>query len=1424
MITNKNTREYEVQLWTLQDSFITVLKSFNIDNFGTIEEPHLELNDDSEDRFTFRLPMYIQNGNEFVENPIWYNVRNGNLIVNLRKIKVIFYRGTEKQRIFEFVITRITESHEGFEKTCEVECEGLAFNELGKTGYNIDLSQELYELDCENGYKQEEFQTIDSDSFVLKQKTTEVKEIKLIYNPDSENNSIEVIPDSIEYNEYNYQATVYLPEDASAGEYKIIYTYVPLNNINYWLEKVFPSNSIWQCDIRMNWNDYYGEDRESNIIYEDAYIENWEFNEDNTALIPTNVVDAKEKCRIVTESASNRYNLTQSIAETFGVFCRYIYEYDDNLNIINRTVEFYNNNVQEEKEITDFTYYYDTESISRELDSAEQISKMYVLSSSNEDMITSSITEIDANKSLESYLLNFDYLLETGAIDEEQSEFIEKEFIPKIRDYNLQLRNLSNKINICNDALTKFQSIADTASVAAAKASEAMEGEYAFIKQLYKSDTQDYDGNPETLSKTGANPDYVIVTTDNNNVKICKIKQTGVIPTSILVFTALDAAKTFYNALYNSDAETTKEKIKVTQNSTTQKWIAQIIKIENNTSTPTLVGDQYATKELAQNAAINYFLNNIISKGYLKKDNYQVVIDPKTGFASGLNNIDANATALFLVYNYSLDLYHKTLGDQWKIEFQEQTNKYQRYLNVIEKINGERDEDGNLIDSSNGGILQDLQSEYDDILADKNKLLEKFERYLGPAVREGTWTPEDEYAKYGNRKQYTGKLEVRTKFTDDVSLGWDVNTFEGEYKNYYEIFTSNSETGNKVYYPCIKLIGTGSQAANSNYNVWEKIGNYIKENPKCNLQDIGFIFDEQENDQLPSSYKYPHIFRIGSESRVVFLQDRTEQDSSIIPVLMLINADSYCSLQQIDKTNSGVVPSQTEILSQLNGIIGILTTDGNGNYITTKICEVQVDSWIINNNLKNYDVIYPRIKIPYDTFLSNTTDNSLYLNDTELTSFEDYNISWRYDIYNSEEQNQNYIYDDLNFWEEYDEKDLTKIKYTAYVTINPETIIKNNVEFGTYQLFYKLSNTGLAIYLDAIKVMKENSIPKVTYNITPIIFKPKFMEELYDRIHEIIHINDFELKFENVQGYISSVSLNLDSPQDDSIEVKNYTNKFEDMFSSIVAATAAVQKNSGALSVSAQAFVSTGAIGEQTLQKSLDDATISLNLDNSNFVINDSGIKAYSEEGIVYYSPKGIFTATDKNDDGEWDWNTSILPSGISANAIKTGQLDTNLIRIYSGDDLRFQINSEGLFAYKSWFDKIAESDLGDIGLTTEQQNKIKLQNGIDPAQYLQINDDGLFLIAAKGAYLIGDNTIVQLEQDIKRVEISWDGLILRNNEGTATFFAEPDTGNLNITGNLRIDSGTTSAELTNEKLRFGPFQLKRINTYGEALSFIYSK
>jgi len=79
-----------------------------------------------------------------IENPIWYNTKNGNLMVGLRKIKIIFNKGTTEESVFEFVITNITESHNGDELICEVTCEGLAFNELGKIGYRISLNEDVF--------------------------------------------------------------------------------------------------------------------------------------------------------------------------------------------------------------------------------------------------------------------------------------------------------------------------------------------------------------------------------------------------------------------------------------------------------------------------------------------------------------------------------------------------------------------------------------------------------------------------------------------------------------------------------------------------------------------------------------------------------------------------------------------------------------------------------------------------------------------------------------------------------------------------------------------------------------------------------------------------------------------------------------------------------------------------------------------------------------------------------------------------------------------------------------------------------------------------------------------------------------------------------------------------------------------------------
>ena len=105
MVKN-DIRPYEISLWTLQDGFISVLKPIGVYNRGQIETPKCQIKNDGTQELNFSIPMYYRDNGVLVENPIWYNVINGALIVNLRKLKLIFNKGDEgKEEIFEFVIT-----------------------------------------------------------------------------------------------------------------------------------------------------------------------------------------------------------------------------------------------------------------------------------------------------------------------------------------------------------------------------------------------------------------------------------------------------------------------------------------------------------------------------------------------------------------------------------------------------------------------------------------------------------------------------------------------------------------------------------------------------------------------------------------------------------------------------------------------------------------------------------------------------------------------------------------------------------------------------------------------------------------------------------------------------------------------------------------------------------------------------------------------------------------------------------------------------------------------------------------------------------------------------------------------------------------------------------------------------------------------
>jgi len=94
------------------------------------------------------------------------------------------------------------------------------------------------------------------------------------------------------------------------------------------------------------------------------------------------------------------------------------------------------------------------------------------------------------------------------------------------------------------------------------------------------------------------------------------------------------------------------------------------------------------------------------------------------------------------------------------------------------------------------------------------------------------------------------------------------------------------------------------------------------------------------------------------------------------------------------------------------------------------------------------------------------------------------------------------------------------------------------------------------------------------------------------------------------------------------------------------------------------------------------------------------------------------------------------------------------------------------------------------------------LTEDVDKKQYVVHNADGLFLRVENGAKITQANPeyveggelpsaiLHTMEKSVDRVEISWDGLILRNFNGDEVFKADPNTGNLEITGTVVASGG----------------------------------
>ena len=544
-------------------------------------------------------------------------------------------------------------------------------------------------------------------------------------------------------------------------------------------------------------------------------------------------------------------------------------------------------------------------------------------------------------------------------------------------------------------------------------------------------------------------------------------------------------------------------------------------------------------------------------------------------------------------------------------------------MNNYEELGRKIDDNGEEIKIGEGlkDDLEEKEQEQKELYNQKKQLISKFENMMGPALREGNWQPENDYSNFGDQYDEivipSYNINSIINPSDRLSFIWDEELFDDEEKNYYESGINQE----KNYYPCIKL---------TNNNLIEKLKD---ENFRNNLT---FVYKKNNNES-------PYLLPQGTSCKFAFLKEKNT-DNNIIPVLMITNLDYGVNLQQ-DLNSAYIAAASVDIL------LGNFSSDDEN------IFSINAQDWI--TNLDSYIIVYPRLHFNFENL--KIGEGELFLN-----------------IYRQKEIEGINVYTYIKKLQDFIDYYILSRDGEKYITIKPEVLIAGKVGEAKIKVNYCISNTALQIYLDAIKIMKENAYPKVSYTVSNILSQ-KLLHDTYNRIGQLAHINDSELKFHNVMGYISAVELDLDKPWEDNITIKNYKTKFEDLFSTIVAQTEEMKKNATKLTIAANAFAPNGMLVAPFTQESLLSSPVVLN----NLIKNNADIIATKAVGEAA-SDKAALAMTKVY--SIMNGNTGIAFTGNNIDRVALNQDDVLLI----AGTVTYNIN-----ATKSVFFKLDNAHMG---------------------------------------------------------------------------------------------------------------------------------
>lgn len=1136
------------------------------------------------------------------------------LAENTRILKA-FVRFDDNVKIYPFIIDKIVDSRDdNFSVYKQVSANGLAFAELGKVGYKLELTQDILELEVEKDN-----------------------------------------------------------------------TIVP--TIDYWLDKVFPSEkdangkvkrwlTPWCYEVR---TEYYESDRVAGKVYDEEYVNNWNIGSDGT-LTAASYEPTREKARIISCKDSNKYNITQTIAETFELFCRYEYSCDERGSFVKtytdnagkvwtgRKVIFYNRAIKKDNPLI-IEYKKNLNSISRESDSSEIYTKLYVSPIASEVMTDGyvSIANSAANPTMDEFILNFDYLHETRSISDYQYHQVEI-YKANIRKINEVLADLSPQINDLEVEIN------DLKAEAAGYESQISSAEEQLATYQKLRDNALTNG----VVQKGASNACSVIFSDVGVYRKATLNFEGIVASSI-------------NGYAKSD---------------------------------------YATKLFSASD-----LNIVSSEGVPSGNNIDLILDD-TGFPCALATkrvFDSNIVYLELQYSPA-NKYKKVCENLW-LEKQGAEAKLASTNSKVAKLEEK---------------LASLESSYNAKIKEKENINLAFENLMGPALREGYWTPEDyqdpkegftediAYSTSSSRVPITGE-PVRNCFIFDAipfeneQLAWTPDNFAADKKKYYKYFPLGSIADKLTREFQIHLTRHFVFTAKSGGETFVK-GNY------CILYDnIKYYFT------LTTAY---------TVSKIEIYQYNGNKSQLYIKITTTSGSTFSCPNNQTPLSNAIDITSKFEGIGTYVGdyvlyenagfVVAYMYMDGlvkpvallndddipYDNYTSAYLKmenpeKVLIFSNYATENTNKYELCYPRIFLGKDNILYDADTLTITKGNT-LEKFTDYSILLR--------GGKPYI---------------TLKNFTPYVySAN-----------ATYRVSYQVSRANEMLYLDAMQVAKDNSRPRYSYEVE-LANLPNQLKSI--ELGQLAYINDHLLGVHAASGYVDEIEYDLSMPKNDRISIKNYKTKFEDLFSTISAQSEAMKVNKVSYDTAANSFTPGGGLLGSVLQSAIAK-------ENPYFDYSTCGVEITKDRGIILTNDKpyangvfgqvalrgsGIFVS-DSIDPitGRRVWSNAITAGGINASLITTGQLDTNLIRIFSGDQMTFQWNSEGLIAYKQ------------DGIT-----------GVDINTFIRYSDKGLQYYKANVTDPI--------------VSLDWNGLTLRNNNGDKTVYLDAQTGNVIISGTIYATSG----------------------------------